>query len=150
MHAENVGRVAEVAGGGLGARAGGAIGTRGRLILLALFLVPTLPVVPVLMQVVPGARLLAPVHLVVHALPLWATAMIDVQFLDGGEVTPNLIPLWSTLTGVMLWPLAALAIWPGLWQSRGWRRGIGVYGVVAALSTCGAAWWVFANLGRFF
>ena len=86
MHAEGMGRVSRVAGGGSGEQPT-AIGTRGRLILLALFLVPTLPVVPVLMQLVPGARLLAPVHLAVHALPLWITAMINALWLDGGEVT---------------------------------------------------------------
>lgn len=150
MHAKSVSGNPMAVGSGQREHNRTAIGTRSRLILLVLYLVPTLPVLPMLLQLVPVLRYLLPVHLVVHALPLFVTAMIDARFLDGGEVTPELIPLWSALTGVMLWPLLALSLRPSLWASHGWRWGIGVYGVAAVVATIGAAYWVFTHLGVFF
>ena len=45
-------------------------------------------------------------------------------WLDGGEVTPNLIPLWSALTGVMLWPARGAGDSASAVAVRGWRRTI--------------------------
>jgi len=127
-----------------------SLGTRARIVLLALFLFVTLPVTPLLVVSLPVLQPLLAVHLTVHAVPLFLTAVIDSWLLDAGEVTPELIPLWSVLTGVMLWPLLALSLWPALWDSNSWRKAILAYGVVALLATIGAAYWVFTHLGIFF
>jgi len=149
MHKTSVGGTTDVGGARLGKSAGGTIGLRGRIILLVVFLVTTIPVFPLLAANVPFFRLFIPLHMVVHAVPLCITAVIDAWFLDGGEVTPKLIPLWSALTGVMLWPLLALGLWPALWNSSGWRKAIVIYGAAAVLATIGAAYWVFTHSGIF-
>jgi len=121
-----------------------------RIALLAVFLYITLPMTPFLAASFPVLRSLLAVHLAVHALPLLLTAKIDSWLLDAGEVTPELIPLWSALTGVILWPLLALSIWPTLWDSRSWRKAIVIYGIAVLLATIGAAYWVFTHSGIFF
>jgi hypothetical protein len=121
-----------------------------RIGLLAAHAVLTLPVIPLLVVTINTLRPLLLVDLCVRAIPLYVTALFDRAFLDGGEVTPQLMPLWVVLTGIMLWPLLALGVRPQLWQSGKWRRRIGAYGFAVAAGTVAAASWVFTHLGIFF
>lgn len=150
MYSKSVGGTANAVDLRAGNLAGNSIGWRTRIVLLALFLYITLPVTPLLVAIFPALQPLVAVHMAVHAVPLFVTAKIDLWLLDAGEVTPELMPLWSALTGVMLWPLLVLSIWPTLWDSRSWRKAIAIYGIVALLATVGAAYWVFTHLGVFF
>jgi hypothetical protein len=150
MHADSAGGRAEDVQSRTVFTGAGSRATRSRIILIVLYLVFTLPLLPFLMANVPAFRILMPIHLALHALPLFITAVIDATFLDGGEVTPALIPLWSLLTGAMLWPLLVLSIWPAIWNSSGWRNAILAYGAVALLAMVAAGYWVFTHLGIFF
>jgi hypothetical protein len=135
---------------GSGESAQRSLGTPRRIVLLLMYLLITLPVLPVFAANVQFLRPLLAVDLSVRAVPLYITALVDARLLDAGEVTHELMPLWVGLTGVMLWPLLVLSIWPAMWDSRGWRRAIVTYGIVLLLATIGAAYWVFTHLGIFF
>ena len=150
MHADSARGISDFVARGDGSPVRGLLGRRTRLVLLAAFLVVTLPVTPLLVAMFPVLQPLLAVHLAVHAVPLFITALIDSAVLDGGEVTPELIPLWSALTGVMLWPLPALSFFPALWSSPGWRKAMLAYSLATVAATIGAAYWVFTHLGVFF
>lgn len=123
---------------------------RVRILLLSAFLFFTLPCLTYLALAVPGLGVLLPVDMGLRAIPLFAAVQIDQAFLDGGELTPNLIPIWVLLTGVLLWPLLALGVRPVLWSVRRWRRAVVAYSACASLVTVVAAGWVFHNMGYFF
>ncbi|GMV92114.1 MAG: hypothetical protein AMXMBFR82_18920 [Candidatus Hydrogenedentota bacterium] len=121
-----------------------------RILLLISFLFFTLPCLTYLALSVPGLRALLMVDMGLRAIPLFAAVQIDQAFLDGGELTPNLIPVWVLLTGLLLWPLLVLGIRPSLWSIRRWRRAVAAYSVCAFAVTVAAAGWVFTHLAYFF
>jgi len=121
-----------------------------RLIAVGLFLLMTLPV---LTFVSLSARSLAPVWFVdtsVRAIPLVLAINWDRMFLDGGELSPSLIPLWVGLTGLLLWPLLAFGVRPRIWLSPAWRKTIYTYAVIAVVCTVPAAWWIFTHTSYLF
>lgn len=130
--------------------AASGIGWPMRIVLLVVFLYVTLPTTPLLVETFPALQPLVAVHLAVHAVPLFLTTQIDAWLQAAGELSPAWTPVWSILTGLMLWPLLALSMFPALWASKKWRTTIVAYGIVATLATIAAAWWVFTHLGRFF
>lgn len=117
---------------------------------LFLFLVFTFPVIPFLAGYFPPLGPLFAVDLFVRAVPLYLAWLADRAFLDAGELSPTLIPLWVLLTAMLLWPLAGMAARPQLLSVRRWRRIFAGYAVAALTLTCGASAWVFTHLGIFF
>lgn len=121
-----------------------------RVVLVTVYAVLSLPVIPLLAATFDGLKPLLVVDLSVRAIPLYITWLVDSVFLDGGEVTPHLMPLWVVLTGIMLWPLLVLGVRPHLWASGRWRRGMIVYAAMTLTATIVAGCWVFTHLGIFF
>jgi hypothetical protein len=129
--------------------AAGTFGKGIRIVLLSVYAVLTLPAIP-LLAMMANLKSLLLIDLSVRAVPLYLTWFVDSNFLDGGEVTPHLMPLWVLLTGVMLWPLLALGVRPRIWASNTWRRAMAAYGAVMLTATIGAVYWVFTHVGIFF
>ncbi len=123
---------------------------RVRILLLIAFLFFTLPCLTYLALSVPGLGILLSVDMGLRAVPLFAAVQIDQTFLDGGELTPNLIPVWVLLTGLLLWPLLVIGIRSSLWSMRRWRRAVAVYSACAFAVTVAAAGWVFTHMTYFF
>ncbi|MCL4691515.1 MAG: hypothetical protein KJ060_03280 [Candidatus Hydrogenedentes bacterium] len=123
---------------------------RVRILLLLVFLFFTLPCLTYLALAFPGLRALLMVDMGLRAIPLFAAVQIDQVFLDGGELTPDLIPIWVLFTGLLLWPLLVLGIRPTLWSIRRWRRAVAAYSACAFAVTVVAAGWVFTHMGYFF
>jgi hypothetical protein len=119
-------------------------------ILLVVFGFLTLPGLIGLALLVPGWSPLLFADMAIRAVPLCVAVVFNQLFLDGGELTPKLIPFWVVLTGFMLWPFLFLGIRPTLWCAPSWRYGIITYSSCAVLLTIGAACWVFTHLGYFF
>lgn len=123
---------------------------RVRILLLIAFLFFTLPCLTYLALAVPGLGVLLSVDMGLRAVPLFAAVQIDQAFLDGGELTPDLVPIWVLFTGALLWPLLVLSIRPTLWSMRRWRRAVAVYSVCAFAVTVAAAGWIFTHMAYFF
>lgn len=121
-----------------------------RVALIVLFAVLTLPILPLVAVHVSALGLLLFADLALRAVPLYLAYCADQAFYDAGELSPELMPLWIILTGLLLWPLVALAIRPALWQSRSWRKALVGYVGAAVAGTVVAAFWVFTHLGAFF
>lgn len=121
-----------------------------RIALIALFVVLTLPILPLVAVHVSALGGLLFADLALRAVPLYLAFCADQAFYDAGELSPELMPLWVVLTGLLLWPLVALAVWPALWASRSWRKALVGYAGAAVASTVVAAFWVFTHLGAFF
>lgn len=121
-----------------------------RLITVGLFLLLTLPILTFISL---SIKPLAPVWFVdtsVRAIPLVLAITWDRFFLDGDELSPQLIPLWVGLTGLLLWPLIVYGVRPRIWLSPVWRKTIYTYAVVAVVCTVPAAWWLFTHTGYLF
>lgn len=117
---------------------------------LGLFFVLTLPVLTFLSLAIGAFAWLWPADTAVRAVPLYLAIWVDHLFYDGGELSPELIPLWVLLTGLLLWPLLALGIRPMLWASRNWQKAMLGYGAAAIACTIPAAYWVFTHTGYLF
>ena len=125
-------------------------GTKVRIVLVVLFVLLTLPVLTHVGHSFRPLRWLMIADMGPRAAPLYLAWTADQMFYDGGELSPQLIPVWVGLTAVMLWPLLLLGIRPTLWTARAWRRGIMTYAVTACACTVVAGYWVFTHLGAFF
>lgn len=121
-----------------------------RMLSLGMFTSLTLPVLTFVSLGIPLMYWLWPVDTFVRAVPLLATIWIDGAFFDGGELSPQLIPVWVALTGCLLWPLLFLGIRPRIWRARPWRYTILGYSGVALACTVPAAGWIFTHTGYLF
>ncbi len=121
-----------------------------RLIAFGLFLLLTLPVLTFISLSVNSLAAVLFVDTTVRAIPLLIAFGWDRLFLDGGELSPQLIPLWVGLTGLLLWPLFVYGVRPRIWLSSVWRKTIYTYAVVAVVCTVPAAWWLFTHTGYLF
>lgn len=121
-----------------------------RVISVGMFLLLTLPVLTFISL---SVKAFAPVWFVdtaIRAIPIVVAIGWDKLFLDGGELSPSLVPLWVGLTGLLLWPLAAYGVRPRIWLSPVWRRAIFTYATIALVCTIPAAWWIFTHTGYLF
>ncbi len=123
---------------------------RARIALIALFVVLTLPIFPLLAVNVPGLGVLLFADLSLRSVPLYLAFWADRIFYDAGELSPELMPLWVVLTGLWMSPLVVLAVRPVLWARRTWRKAFVGYCVAFVACTGVAAYWVFTHLGVFF
>lgn len=122
----------------------------GRTTMIVLFVLLTLPCLTYLSLSVRMLFWLWPVDTALRAVPLYLAILFDGAFLDGGELSPSLVPLWVAMTGLLLWPLLALGIRPVLWVSLKWRKVILGYGATAAVCTVAASCWIFTHTGYLF
>lgn len=127
-----------------------SLSKRVRIALIVLFVVLTLPVLPLLAVNVPGLGVLLFADLSLRAVPLYLAYCADQVFYDAGELSPQLMPLWVVLTGLWMSPLLVLAVRPVLWSSRSWRKAFFTYCGAFIACTALAAYWVFTHLGAFF
>lgn len=121
-----------------------------RLGFLVVFVLFVFPILPVAAGFFRSLMPLVAIDLFVRAIPLYISWRADCIFLDAGELSPQMVPLYTTLTAVLLWPLLALALRPELLSGPFWRRVIGGYTGVAVMFTCVASVWVFTHTGIFF
>lgn len=117
------------------------------LVLFGLFSLPCLTFVSLFIK---SLSWLWFIDTTIRAVPLYAAIWFDALFYDGGELSPELIPLWVALTALILWPLLALGIRPLFWASPRWRRAIFVHAATAVVCTIPAAYWIFGHTGYLF
>ena len=85
-------------------------GMKLRVVLVALFLVLSLPVLTYIGIIVRPLSWVLAVDMGLRAVPLYLAYTADQMFYDGGELSPQLLPVWVVLTAVMLWPTSTLAV----------------------------------------
>lgn len=126
-----------------------ARGTMNRMLtrmgLLAGYLLLTFPILP-LIGAKWGYYFVLGADTAIRAVPLVAAIATDRLLFDGGELDPGFLPLWVGLSGLLLWPLAALACRPGLWAMRPWRRVLTAYSIAWAVATAVAAPWMLTHM----
>lgn len=121
------------------------IGNKTRVVMVIAYVFLTLPCLTFIGLGIPGLSVLWFADIVIRAVPLLIAHWFDTAFSDGGELTPQFMPLWILLTGVVLWPMIILGARPALWQSRTWRSGVAVYATFAIVCSVGASVWLFNN-----
>lgn len=121
-----------------------------RVILAAIYVCLTLPVLPFLGFNLPWVGILFVfLDFGLRALPLYLTVRIDRAFYDGGELSPELMPFWIILTAIMLSPMLLVSARPSVWNNQLGRRAIMLYACTVCLLTAIAASWVYRHLGVF-
>ena len=118
-------------------------GTKAQVAAVATYFILTLPVLTLIGLSIPGFIAVWFADVFIRAVPFVVAHWFDNVFSDGGELSPQLMPLWIGLTGIMLWPMIAFGIRPTLWQSRAWRKGVVGYATIAFVCSIGASIWLF-------
>ena len=113
--------------------------------LVAAYLLLTLPCLTFIGLSTPGLFFLWFLDTFIRSMPLLIAHGYDVAFGDGGELNPQLMPLWIVLTGLLLWPIITLGVRPALLRVRRWRVGLIGYATVATICSAGASAWLFTH-----
>ncbi len=121
-----------------------------RIVLIAAFVILTLPVFPMIGFSIKSMAWLIRVDLFVRAIPLYIAWWVDSTWYDAGELSPGFMPLWVALTAVMLWPMATGGVYSRVWESPVFRRIVYGYSCVVVAGTLAAASWIFSHTGVFF
>jgi len=120
-----------------------------RIASVASFVLLTLPCLTLLAVNVKALRgILLFVDMRLRALPLYLSWVVDRTFYDAGELSPEFVPLWVALTGIMLWPLLVLGLKPSLWRPLRWV--ITGHCTVMFAGTIAAIYWMSTHTGVFF
>ena len=122
-----------------------SIGDKAQVSLIIAYVFLTLPCLTLIGLSTPALGTLWLADVFIRAVPFVITHWFDKAFSDGGELSPQLMPLWILLTGIVLWPMIVLGIRPTLWQSRTWRNGVLGYASVAVVGSVGASIWLYNN-----